>query len=177
MTDLTLLETDRLILSGWRADQIDDLVRLHGDPVNARYLSDEGMPWSREKCEASLASWIELFETRRMGKMRLTRKDDGVLVGRSGFGIHPPTGEPEIGFALYPEHHGRGYATEAASALRDWLFAETEWDHFIGMADTRNAASLAALARIGMRKTHVEPATMGLSTQFHILTREDHRGL
>ena len=29
MTDLTLLETDRLVLSGWRPDQIDDLYRLH----------------------------------------------------------------------------------------------------------------------------------------------------
>ena len=29
MTDLTLLETDRLILSGWRPDQIGDLYRLH----------------------------------------------------------------------------------------------------------------------------------------------------
>ncbi len=40
----------------------------------------------------------------------------------------------------YPEHWGNGYATEAAAALRDWIFRETDWDHFIGFADVRNAA-------------------------------------
>ena len=39
MNDLDLIETNRLVLSGWRADQIEDLVRLHGDPVVARLLT------------------------------------------------------------------------------------------------------------------------------------------
>ncbi len=49
MTDLDLLETDRLVLSGWRRDQIDDLVRLHGDPIVARYLTGHGEPWTMER--------------------------------------------------------------------------------------------------------------------------------
>ncbi len=172
MTDLFLLETERLKLYGWRRDQLDDLVRLHGDPDTARYLNDKGEPWTREECETALEHWIALFESRRLGKMRLIRKSDGVLVGRCGFGVYGTDDVPEIGFSLYPEFRGQGYATEAASALRDWIFAETEWDHFLGMADTRNAPSLAALGRIGMRKTHVEPATRGLSRQFLIFTRD-----
>ena len=36
MSHLDLFETERLVLSGWRRDQLPDLVRLHGDPVVRR---------------------------------------------------------------------------------------------------------------------------------------------
>ena len=170
MTDLDLIETERLVLSGWRRDQLDDLVRLHGDPAISRYLSGTGAAWTREQCAARLDHWIELFETQKLGKLRVRRKSDGVLVGRTGFGIFGPTGEPEIGYAMYPEHQGHGYATEAASGLRDWIFRDTQWDHFIGFADARNAASLAVLERIGMRLTH-EVEFEGMPCRFHVLEK------
>lgn len=173
MSELKLLETERLVLSGWRIEQLDDLVRLHGDPQVARYLTAAGLPWSEAAARTALEHWIDLFQTRRLGKLRVHRKSDGALLGRAGYGIHAPTGEPEIGYSLYPQFWGQGYATEAAAGLRDWLFAETKHDHFIGMADSRNAASLAVLARIGMTPTHVEPADLGLSTQFLILHKTD----
>lgn len=170
MTDLDVIETDRLVLSGWRADQIDDLVRLHGDPRVARYLTPHGQPWSRETMEQSLAHWIELFETRRLGKLRVRRKADNVLVGRAGFGTYPPDAVPEIGYSLYPEFWGNGYAFEAASGLRDWYFRETEGDHFIGLADVNNAPSLKVLDRIGMERTHV-----GMSYENHYCQFFIHR--
>lgn len=170
MTDLTLLETERLVLSGWRADQIDDLVKLHGQPEIARYLSADGLPWPHDKAAASLAHWIELFDRCRMGKLRVTRKSDGAFVGRAGYGFYAPTGEPEIGYALFSQFQGQGYATEAAAALRDWIFRDTDWDHFIGFADIRNAPSLAVLRRIGMRETRTGDYH-GTTCQFHVLER------
>lgn len=171
MTDRLLFETDRLRLSGWSMEQLPDLVRLHGDPAIARYLSLEGEAWSEAKAAQALAGWIELFETRRLGKLRVTRKADGALIGRAGFGIYPRTGEPEIGYALFAEHHGQGYASEAAAGLRDWIFAETAHNHFIGFADVRNAPSLAVLRRIGMTPTHIETEPGGLVCQFHVYNR------
>ena len=169
MTNAPLIETERLALYGWREDQLEDLVRLHGYPEVSRFLRSDGLSWTREQCETALALWMQLYETRRLGKLRIVRKSDGVFIGRAGFGVYK-TGEPEIGYALLPEHWGNGYAYEAASGLRDWIFSETDEPHFIGFADTRNAASLAILARIGMRKTHVE-TEQGLGTQFHVLNR------
>lgn len=171
MSDLDLFETERLVLSGWRTDQLDDLVRLHGDPLVARYLDIDGLPWSREKAAARLSIWQDNFARHRMGKLRLTRKSDGVFIGRAGFGIYEPTGEPEIGYALFTQHHGQGYATEAAAGLRDWIFRETEAPHFLGFADVRNKPSLAVLRRIGMVPTRVEVEPNGLLCQFHVYER------
>jgi len=170
MTDLGVLETDRLVLTGWRSDQVDDLVRLHGDPLISRYFTADGAPWSREKCAESLDIWIELFDSQRLGKLRVRRKSDGAFVGRAGFGIHEPTGEPEIGYTLFREFRGEGYATEAATALRDWIFRETDWDHFIGFAHVDNAPSIAVLKRIGMTETGVEDFK-GMPCLFHVLEK------
>ena len=171
MNGLDLIETDRLVLGGWRMNQVDDLVRLHGNPDVSRYLKGDGSPWTRAECEARVALWIDNFTSHRMGKLRVRRKSDGALVGRAGFGLHGECGEPEIGYAMYPEHHGQGYATEAASALRDWIFRDTDWMYFLGFADVRNAPSLKVLGKIGMVRTHVGVVD-GQQTQFHIM----HRG-
>ncbi|WP_338722666.1 GNAT family N-acetyltransferase [Devosia sp. XK-2] len=171
---LDLFETERLVLSGWRMDQLDDLVALHGNPNVSRYLTASGAPWTREQAESALKGWIDLFDTRQLGKLRLTRKSDGKFIGRAGFGIYPRTGEPEIGYALFEDFHGAGYAMEAAAGLRDWIFRETDAPHFIGFADTRNAPSLAILKKIGMEETHVETEPGGLTCQFHIYRRPVH---
>ncbi len=170
MSDLDLLETERLVLSGWRHDQLPDLIRLHGDPEITRYYSVSGDAWTPEKCATVLAIWIAQFESRRMGKLRMTRKADGALVGRAGFGTFEATGEPEIGFTLFREFRGLGYATEAAAGLRDWIFRETAWRHFIGFAHVDNAPSIAVLKRIGM----IETGTVdfhGMPCLFHRLEK------
>jgi ribosomal-protein-alanine N-acetyltransferase len=154
MNNLDLIETERLVLSGWRPDQAGDLYRLHGDPNVARYLTEHGRPWTKEEMDTSLASWIALFERQKMGKLRVTRKSDGVLVGRCGFGVYGEEQVPEIGYSLYPEYWGNGYVFEAASALRDWCWRETERQHFIGIADVRNQNSLKVLRKIGGVYTH-----------------------
>lgn len=172
----TVLETERLRLTNWLPEHLDDLIKLHGYPEVARYLDNDGVPWPREKAESRLATWAKNFAEHRMGKLRAIRKSDGVLVGRAGFGIYEPTGEPEIGYSLFPEHWGNGYATEAASGLRDWIFRETNWDHFIGLADIRNEPSLSVLRRIGMTETHVATEPSGLTAQFFIFNKSDWNG-
>ncbi len=167
MTDLTLLETDRLVLSGWRADQIDDLYRLHGDPVVARYLTEHGRPWTKEEMDTALAHWMMLFERQKMAELRVTRKSDGVLVGRCGFGVEGVEEIPEIGYSLYPEFWGNGYVFEAASALRDWYWRETDRPYFIATADVNNEASLKVLRKIGGVFTHKGPNDHGHQCEWY----------
>jgi len=171
----TVLETERLRLTNWQPEHLPELVRLHGDPEIARYFTAEGLPWSEERCRLRLERWASEFRDHRMGKLRVIRKEDGALLGRAGFGIHEPTGEPEIGYALFREHWGKGYATEAAAGLRDWIFRETPHDHFIGFAHEDNAASLAVLARIGMEPTRRQ-VIFDMPCQFFIYNRRAVHG-
>ncbi len=142
------------MLSGWRPEQIDDLYRLHGDPTVARYLTEHGQPWSKDEMDGALTHWIELFARQKMGKLRVTRKSDGVLVGRCGFGVEGRRGTAGDRLLALSGILGNGYAYEAASGLREWYWRETERPYFIGMADVRNEASLKVLRKLGGVYTH-----------------------
>jgi RimJ/RimL family protein N-acetyltransferase len=66
----------------------------------------------------------------------------------------------EIGFTIGGEHQGRGYATESARLLVDYL-ANVRGKHRItACCDARNAASVAVLERLGMRREgHLRQST------------------
>lgn len=58
--------------------------------------------------------------------------------------------ENEIGYMLQPQFWGRGYATEAACACRDWAFTHFGYSEVISYIDPRNARSIAVAKRMGM---------------------------
>jgi RimJ/RimL family protein N-acetyltransferase len=51
-----------------------------------------------------------------------------------------------------PDHHGHGYATEAARALLRLAFGEFGFHRVIGRIEARNTASAGVLERLGMRQ-------------------------
>ncbi len=167
----TVLETERLRLTNWLPEHVDDLYALHSDPEITRYLTADGSPETREQAEWRINNWSKNFATHKLGKLRIVRKADGFLVGRAGFGIYPPTSEPELGYALFRKYWGNGYALEAATGLRDWIFEKTERDHFVGLAAIKNTASLNILEAIGMNTTEIKPDMDGAMCQFFILSR------
>ncbi len=74
------------------------------------------------------------------------------IIGDIGF--HGPLRDRatvEIGYVLELGAHGRGYATEAVSALIQWTFAETYVRAIIAQIEPTNAASLRVAAKVGMR--------------------------
>ena len=58
----------------------------------------------------------------------------------------------EIGYVLNPEHAGKGYATEAGSALLRLGFDELGLHRITGRLDARNTASARVLEKLGLRR-------------------------
>jgi ribosomal-protein-alanine N-acetyltransferase len=80
------------------------------------------------------------------------RAQDRVLVGRCGVAVLEIDGvhEREIGFVLGREHWGRGYATEAAAAMRDHAFGALGLTRLASPIHPDNEASKRVAAKIGM---------------------------
>ena len=69
--------------------------------------------------------------------------------------LHVLEDEPqqaEIGYSLAREHQGQGYATEAVTALIDYVFSTLNLHRVRAGADCENLRSIALLERIGMRR-------------------------
>lgn len=57
--------------------------------------------------------------------------------------------EDELGWFLFDGFEGHGYATEAATALRDWAFSVRKLDTLVSYFSPENRRSVAVAARLG----------------------------
>jgi len=83
------------------------------------------------------------------GALMLELREGGSCVGQVGINAGPLFPEPELGWLVYAPHEGRGYATEAAAALRDWAAAERGLTRLVSYVDPENARSIAVAHRLG----------------------------
>jgi ribosomal-protein-alanine N-acetyltransferase len=89
----------------------------------------------------------------------LVLRDAGpVLIGHAGFHGEPGINGPgrkqalEVGYTVFPDHRGEGYATEAVVALLGWA-RDRGIDHFIASVAPDNQPSLAVVRKLGFVQT------------------------
>ncbi|MEN3281456.1 MAG: hypothetical protein V7607_2596 [Solirubrobacteraceae bacterium] len=161
MTELRLpftpalpLATERLVLRRFGAADRDPLLAYHSMAEVARYV-----PWAA-RSERDIDGVVErkmactgLAAAGDVIEVAVTLARDDRLVGdvmiALGSTVHQTA---EIGFVFDPRHHGKGYATEAASALVRMCFEEAGLRRLIARTDARNTASHRLCERLGMRR-------------------------
>ena len=76
---------------------------------------------------------------------------DGICLGQVGINHGPLFPEKELGWLIYAGHEGKGYASEAAAAFRDWAFGQLGLETLVSYVDPRNQRSIAVAERLGAR--------------------------
>ncbi|WP_417248443.1 GNAT family N-acetyltransferase [Celeribacter sp.] len=143
MTQAPTITTPRLTL---RAPRLEDFETYADFCASARSVYMDG-PHDREKAWAwfcnDTAHWA-LF-----GYGGLMIEVDGALAGQVAVtkGIGFP--ETELGWFLFDGFEGQGYAAEAAFALRDWVYENTDLDTLVSYVSPQNTASAALAERLG----------------------------
>ncbi|CAN7381115.1 acetyltransferase [Devosia sp. Root413D1] len=99
-----------------------------------------------------IASW-DLFGH---GGLMVVRHD-GVCVGEVSINHGPLFPEKELGWMLYHGFEGKGYATEAAAAFRDWAFATLRLPSLVSYFDPANTRSIAVAVRLGAMRDDDAP--------------------
>ncbi|MFE9743445.1 GNAT family N-acetyltransferase [Saccharothrix saharensis] len=138
-----MVETNRLVLRGIVPSDVDDVAWLLGEPRVMRYIED-GKPVSRDDVER-----VVLPKVTGGGWWAARLKDSGAFIG--WFELSPVGGGvAELGYRLHPDHWGRGYATEGASALVEHARA-VGLTRVVAYAMTVNAGSRRVLEKVGLR--------------------------
>ncbi len=166
MNPTPVVETERLILRGWRDGDFDPLARML---ANAAVMDFLGGVQPRPDAWRSLALYIGHWSLRGYGFWVVERKSDRAFLGRVG--LWRPEGWPdiEIGWALDRPYWGSGYATEAAKAARDYGFRTYPMiARLISLIDPANRASERVAQRLG--ETKGASATIAISG--HRYTRD-----
>src|SRR3954466_139154 len=108
------METDRLVLRPWTAPDAQWPNELYRE----RQLGRGEEPRGLAATERIVNRIIEQAAATGISLLPVVRKADGLAIGYCGL-IERRTSidEPEIAYELLREHHGHGYATEAARAV------------------------------------------------------------
>ena len=178
--DLThvVLETDRLILRGWKYSDLDDFFE---------YASVEGVGeragWSHyESKSESLAILKRFIEGKKT--FALVLKENQKTIGslglenlrqHAGEELHDLAGR-EIGYVLSKEYWNQGLMSEAVQCVIDWCFHDQNYDFLMCCNFIENAASAKVQKKCGFEpyKTVEYSSSFGLKTsQVNLLKRRN----
>jgi ribosomal-protein-alanine N-acetyltransferase len=140
------LETERLVLREMRADDVEPLLGVFGDErVMASFAS---APFDR----AAMERWIERNLAHQRdhgyGLFTLIDKADGRVIGDCGLELIDIGAE--LGYDLRADRWGRGLATEAAIAVRDYALATLHLPRLLSLVRIGNTSSRRVAEKVGM---------------------------
>ena len=148
-----MLETARLVLRPFRADDADAQAAMMSDAEVMRYIGGQGL--SREEAWRKLLGGAACWSLFGWGYWAVERRADGAMVGQLGFAdfkraIEPPIENiPEMGWLFAAEASGQGYATEAGEAALAWIEATIAQAEIVAIIDAANAPSLRVAEKLG----------------------------
>lgn len=165
------IRTRRLVLRELTQSDFDALFRILADPVVMEHYDSVAD-------EAETRRWLDGirkgYERDGHSFWAVVLPDAGEMIGICGLLAQPFEGKvyQEVGYLLAKRWWGRGYATEAARAVRDAGFERFGYDHLISVIEPANAPSVRVAERIGMTLERI--ATFQDVTDAHIygVTRE-----
>ncbi|MEU9782435.1 GNAT family N-acetyltransferase [Streptomyces phaeochromogenes] len=144
-----LLETPRLVLRRFRAEDAAPLAAYRSDPLVARYQS-----WTAPVSLDSATRMVRGLATASPEEpgwfqYAIELKADRCLVGDVGVCLHENRMQAELGFTLAGDRQGHGYATEAVRAVLGDLFERRGLHRVSAECDARNDRSARLLRRVG----------------------------
>jgi RimJ/RimL family protein N-acetyltransferase len=151
------VSTERLDLAPLTLEEVDALLAGAGGPLRELtgalfprpaapppYMADP-LPEVRERLRArpEEAPWWNWL---------MVERETERAVGSVAFG-GPPDGDGAvlIGYAMYPQFEGHGYATEAVRAMIEWAFHQAGVRLVRALAPVWNTPALRVAENVGMR--------------------------
>jgi [ribosomal protein S5]-alanine N-acetyltransferase len=146
------LTTERLILREYQERDWPDVLAYQSDPRYLRYYA-----WTARTPNA-VQDFVQLFlanqreQPRTKFQLAIILKASHQLIGSCGIRMQSVDAyEADIGYELSPEHWGRGYATEAATAMVTFGFTDLRVHRIWSWCVADNVGSARVLQKLGMR--------------------------
>ncbi|WP_229071207.1 GNAT family N-acetyltransferase [Actinoplanes sp. DH11] len=147
------LRTERLELRPVRDEDVDRILEYRNLPAVTRWLL------TTEVDAASLrAAWRRAAENPDDHSVAVTL--DGLVIGTVSLTVldgmgqpdMPPRTEADLGYTFDPAYGGRGYATEAVTAMVAYAFDRLGVRRITAGCFADNLASVRILEKVGMRR-------------------------
>ena len=147
---MTVIETPRLELRHLDADDAAFMLDLLNQPAFLANVGDRGVRTLNDARGYILDGAVASYQRHGFGLylvvVKATREAAGIcgLVKRDG--LH----DVDIGFAFLPQHWKKGYAVEAAAAVKDFAANVVGLTRLVAITSPANWPSIRVLEKIGL---------------------------
>ena len=143
------IDTPRLLIRSLQLSDAPLLAAIWADPEVTLFM---GGPRDRVEVQGGLEEDALLPDPPEIDLWPVVEKSSGRVLGHCGLTEKEVDGQHEIELVYVLERGswGRGYATEAASAIMRYAFGELGLPRLISLIDPRNAASERVALKLGM---------------------------
>ena len=171
-----IIETARIKLREYTFDYFDSLYEILSDEETMRHYPK---PFSEEKVRGWLQWNIDNYAEYGFGLWAVVLKETGEMIGDCGITIQNIDGEllPEIGYHIHKKYWRQGYGSEAAKAVRDWAFENTNYDCLYSYMKYTNIGSYSVAVANGMKKVKEYPDEKNIISYAYAITRKEWEAL
>ena len=147
---MTVLETERLLLTRLSYDDCAFIFELVNEPSFKQYIGDKSVKTLDDARNYLRDGPIGSYQRFGYGLFLVSQKDVAIPAGICGLVKRQEFDDPDIGFAFLKRYRENGYALESAQAVLEYGFAELKLKRIIAMADPDNERSVRLLERLGL---------------------------
>lgn len=149
---LHTIETERVRLRHLEESDTDSLFEIFSNEEAMRFWS--WVPYKeRAQAETLLAEIHENFQQKSHFQWGIAlRSDDKVIGTTTLFRFDEQSRRAELGYILNRRFWGKGFVSEALSALFDFAFEKFDLNRLEAEIEPRNTASVKTVERLGFQK-------------------------
>lgn len=146
-------QTERLLLRGWRDEDLAPFAAMNADPAVCRFLPST---LTRAQSDAMVGRVRLFMQAEGWGLWAAELKETGDFLGF--IGLSRPTFEApftpcvEVGWRLAARFHGRGFATEGAQAAVSYAFGTLGLEELVAFTVPDNLPSRRVMEKLGMTR-------------------------
>ena len=148
------VETSRLLLRVPEPADAGALMDIMWDPevVEQKQVTLLAPPGGLDLALKNTNEMIRQWQLRGYGQWSVVEKEMGQVIGCVGF-YHPQREWPgvDLGWVIHRSRWGQGFATEAATAALEWVWANTPIDRVISLIGPDDHRSIRIATKIGER--------------------------
>ena len=148
---MKILETDRLILRQLSTEDAEFILELVNEPSFIQNIGDRGVRTLEDARVYILRVAISSYEKNGFGLYLVELKDSGQSIGMCGLIKRAELENVDIGYAFLPRFWLKGYAVEAAAAVKAYARDVLGLKRLVAITDPANQGSIRVLEKIGLK--------------------------
>ncbi|MBA3256475.1 MAG: GNAT family N-acetyltransferase [Pyrinomonadaceae bacterium] len=148
---MCVLETERLVLRRMTTDDAEFILKLVNEPSFIRFIGDKGVRNHADAVQYIQTGPVASYQRFGFGLYLVELKESRVPIGMCGLVKRDSLPDVDVGFTFLPAFWSKGYAFEAAVAVKAYGTNVLGIGRLVAITNPDNESSIKLLEKIGLR--------------------------